>query len=328
MPGLWPNYILKEEVAAIHVKSQIFTAASEIFSPKTNQTMTQKILAAMMVILMISMIVCSQTFAQEELDKAQYRFYYDYAWEFDTLTLNDTREDLIILQVGKNISKSYSYHTFRSDSLRATPDGKKVIRESINKVVREQMATGERLDPPYRRRMGTMVYKNHPEGEMTVTDAISGSYYIYTDELHSQNWQITDSTKTILDYTCQKAISDFRGRRWIAWFAHDIPISDGPWKFSGLPGLIMEVFDTEKHFQFTIVAIEQVENDPIVFSPVVLEYGIFGKHEETSRIAFLRGFFRYIHNVAEITNAELGHDIFDTSSSGRQQRDFLERDYW
>ena len=278
--------------------------------------------------IVVALLITSPTASsQKVLDQAQYRFYYDYAWEFDTLTLNDTREDLIILQVGQNISKSYSYYTFKSDSLRATPDGRKVFRESLNKFVRERMA-GVRSNPPYARRMGTMVYKNHPEGEMTVTDAIGGSYYIYTDELHSQIWHITDSTKTILDYTCQMAVSDFRGRRWTAWFAPDIPISDGPWKFSGLPGLIMEAHDTKKHFHFTIVGIENVKDDPIVFSPVVIEYGLFGKHEETSRIAFLRGCFRYAHNVAEITNAELGMELFDTSSSGRQQRDFLERDYW
>lgn len=265
---------------------------------------------------------------QEVLDQAQFRFYYDYAYEFDTITLNDTREDLIILQVGQNISKSYSYYTFQSDSLRATPDGRKVFRESLNRVIREQMARGERPNPPYYRRMGTMVYKNHPEGKVTVTDAIGGSYYIYTDELNPQIWEITDSTKTILDYTCQMAVSDFRGRRWTAWFAPDIPISDGPRKFSGLPGLIMEAYDTEKHFHFSIAGIENMENDPIVFSPVVLEYGIYGKHEETTRIAFLRGRFRYIHNVADITNAKLGHDLFDASTSRRQRRDFLERDYY
>jgi len=278
--------------------------------------------------LVVSNIISSLAFSQELLDEAKHRFYYDYTYEFDTITLTDTREDLMILQVGQNVSKSYSYYTFRSDSLKDTHDGRKVFRESINTFVREQMARGERPNPPYVRRMGTMVYKNHPKGRVTVTDAIGGSYYIYTDELNPQIWEITDSTKTIMDYSVQMAVSDFRGRRWTVWFAPDIPISDGPWKFGGLPGLIMKAYDTEKHFHFSIVGIENMENDPIVFSPVVLEYGIYGKHEETTRIAFLRGCFRYIHNVADMTNAELGHDLFDASTSRRQQRDFLERDYW
>lgn len=90
------------------------------------------------------------------------------------------------------------------------------------------------------RRMSTFVCKNHPQGKMTVTDGLSLQDYIYEDELNAQNWQFVDSTKTILDYPCQMATCDFRGRQWTAWFAPDIPISDGPWKFGGLPGLIME----------------------------------------------------------------------------------------
>jgi GLPGLI family protein len=182
--------------------------------------MALKKVLAMMPIFFGIMIISSQTFAQQELDKAQFKFYYEYAWEFDTLTYNDTREDLIILQVGQNISKSYSYYTFQSDSLRATPDGRTVFRESLNKALKEQMARGERPNPPYYRRMGTMVYKNYPVGQVTVTDAISGNYYKYTDELNPQSWEILDSVKTILDYPVQMAVSDFRGRRWTAWFTH------------------------------------------------------------------------------------------------------------
>jgi GLPGLI family protein len=283
---------------------------------------------AMMPIFFGIMIISSQTFAQQELDKAQFKFYYEYAWEFDTLTYNDTREDLIILQVGQNISKSYSYYTFQSDSLRATPDGRTVFRESLNKALKEQMARGERPNPPYYRRMGTMVYKNYPVGQVTVTDAISGNYYKYTDELNPQRWEILDSVKTILDYPVQMAVSDFRGRRWTAWFAHDIPISDGPWKFSGLPGLIMEAYDTKKHYHFNIVGIEKVDEEPIVFSPVVLSYGSFGKFEETNRIVFLRGLYSYLNNMPFIMNAQLGIDVFDVSSASSRTHDFIERDYW
>ncbi|MFW6369969.1 MAG: GLPGLI family protein [Bacteroidota bacterium] len=279
------------------------------------------------IIVIAVFFLIKPVFSQEVLDKAHYKFQYEYSYHFDTLNKSDVRNDLIILQVGENISKSYSYHTFRSDSLRATPDGDKVFRESFFKVTREQMARGERPNPPYRRRMKTMVYKNYPQGQMTVTDAIDANFYKYTDDLHAQTWQTMDSTKTILDYPCQMAVSDFRGRRWIAWFANDIPVSDGPWKFSGLPGLIMEVYDSEKHFHFTLVGIEQVENEPIVFSPVILSYQSYGKHENTTRIDFLRGLARYHGNMITIMNVELGEDTFDQSRSNVRHNDFLERDY-
>ncbi len=42
------------------------------------------------------------------------------------------------------------------------------------------------------------------------------------------------------------------GRLWEAWFSPDLPFSEGPYKFSGLPGLIMKVKDARGHYEFTI----------------------------------------------------------------------------
>jgi GLPGLI family protein len=65
------------------------------------------------------------------------------------------------------------------------------------------------------------------------------------------NWQIQKKEKQkILNYTCYKAIGKFRGRNYIAWFAPDIPVEIGPWKFRGLPGLILKVSDTNNFFSF------------------------------------------------------------------------------
>jgi GLPGLI family protein len=290
--------------------------------------MTPKQLTATTFMILGSLIINTHAFAQEVLDKAQYRFHYEYAWEFDTISLNNTREDLVILQIGQNISKSYSYPSFYYDSLRSSPDGERAMRQIRQELAISMVETGKPPKGFVSGGIANRVYKNYPEGQMTITDRISANQYMYNDELHAQSWHITDSTKTILDYTCQMAVSDFRGRRWIAWFAPDIPISDGPWKFSGLPGLIMEVYDSEYHHRFEMVGIENVENDPINFSPVILGYQLFGKYEETTRIAFLRAKFRHIRNMPDIMNAQLGVDTFDASSPSSHPHDFLERDYW
>jgi len=279
-------------------------------------------------LLATSLNINSIAIAQEVLDQAQFRFYYDYFFEFDTITLNDTREDLIILQVGQNISKSYSYPSFYYDSLRASPDGERVMRENRRELAISVVETGKPPKGFVRGSMVTRVYKNYPEGQMTITDRISSNHYVYKDDLNSHVWQITDSTKTILDYSVQMAVGDFRGRRWTAWFAPDIPISDGPWKFNGLPGLIMEAYDTEKHYRFIIVGIEQVENEPIVFSPVVLGYRLFGNFEATTRLDFLRGLVRYWWNSSAIMNVELGKTTFDETSDSSRPHDLIERDYY
>ena len=56
-------------------------------------------------------------------------------------------------------------------------------------------------------------------------------------------------------YKCKKATTNFRGRDYIAWFSEDIPINDGPFKFNGLPGLIVEIYDTEAKYSWIIKSI-------------------------------------------------------------------------
>lgn len=62
------------------------------------------------------------------------------------------------------------------------------------------------------------------------------------------NWILKDDTKKIGSFTCQKATILFRGRNYIAWFTEEIPVHFGPWKFQGLSGLILEIYDVDKVF--------------------------------------------------------------------------------
>ncbi len=289
--------------------------------------MAPKPFTAMMFIIMIIVIISPQASAQEALDEAYFKFYYEHVWQFDTIKKNDTRESLIILQVGPKVSKSYSYSSFYHDSIRATPDADRAFKKIADELAISVVKTGK-VPKSFVSGMATKVYKNYPEGQVTITDKLQSNLYIYTEDLHPQHWEITDSTQTIMDHPCQMAVSDFRGRRWIAWFAPDIPISDGPWKFSGLPGLIMEVCDKENHFCFTITGIESVEEEPIVFSPPVSSSGSPGTYEQTTRIGFLRGEYRYWWNSSAIMNAELGIPVFNETSASSRQHDLIERDYW
>jgi GLPGLI family protein len=68
---------------------------------------------------------------------------------------------------------------------------------------------------------------------------------IYKDSVKI-NWEITDSTKEIEGVKCMLATAKFRGRNYHAWFALSIPLPFGPWKFGGLPGMIVEIQDDKK----------------------------------------------------------------------------------
>ena len=79
----------------------------------------------------------------------------------------------------------------------------------------------------------------------------------YTEEYPLQQWELTDELQTIQGYSCQKATCHWRGRDYEAWFTSEIPIRRGPWKFGGLPGLIVKISDAKKEYNFELVRLER-----------------------------------------------------------------------
>lgn len=61
------------------------------------------------------------------------------------------------------------------------------------------------------------------------------------EKLNKFQWKLTDGSKKILGYDCRKATTNYRGRDYIAWFTTVLPFKAAPWKFHGLPGVILEV---------------------------------------------------------------------------------------
>jgi len=84
---------------------------------------------------------------------------------------------------------------------------------------------------------------------------------VYHEDADFMQWQIAKDTLTKAGLLCQKAMLDFGGRHWTAWFAPEIPISDGPYKFCGLPGLIISVADTEGNWRFDLMELKKVERE-------------------------------------------------------------------
>ena len=270
-------------------------------------------------ILLLASLTVQATAREPMIDRAHMKCLYRYVYTFDTLK-NELRDDLLILQIGKEVSKCYSYYTFQCDSLRRTPDGAKVWSELFRRATEKDGIYG---DFPHVR-MSTYVYKNYPTGQMTITDRISLQDYCYVDSLHTQTRMMGDSTREVLGYTCQQATADFRGRHWTAWFATDIPVSDVPWKLGGLPGLILEAYDEGKQHVFTAVGLERVKDEPIIFNQPFR-----GNHrfEQTNRLEFLRMERRFLMDSNSFIQMETGIDLLGDEPNQVIRYDLLERDY-
>ncbi|MGO1594994.1 MAG: GLPGLI family protein [Sphingobacterium sp.] len=80
------------------------------------------------------------------------------------------------------------------------------------------------------------------------------------------NWELSEQTDTIGDLVCQIPYTNFGNRNWKAYCNPEIPISDGPYKFSGLPGLIVRIVDGKGHWDFTLSSIESGRSSSQPFS--------------------------------------------------------------
>lgn len=81
--------------------------------------------------------------------------------------------------------------------------------------------------------------------------------YRYDEHFPSMKWTLSQDTLTICEHKCQKATCHWRGRDFVAWFTIEIPVSRGPWKFGGLPGLILKIYDTDHLYTFEAIGIEK-----------------------------------------------------------------------
>ena len=273
------------------------------------------------VYLLLLASLAVQAVARDPLiDQAYMKCLYRYVYLNDTLT-GKTKDDLLILQIGKSISKCFSHYSNQVDSLSVLPNGDMIIGKMIN----DAMNNGEFMRGNYpHKRLKTYIYKNYPEGRMTVTDGLILQDYRYVDSLHTQTWTMGDSTREVLGYTCQQATADFRGRHWTAWFATDIPVSDGPWKLGGLPGLILEAYDEGQQHVFTAVGLERVKDEPIIFNRSFVGNQ---KFEQTNRLEFLRSKKKSLMDLNGYIQMETGIDLSQGKPQKVMRYDLLERDY-
>jgi GLPGLI family protein len=107
----------------------------------------------------------------------------------------------------------------------------------------------------------------------------------YEENIDLQQWEILEDTLTVCENLCQKATCTFRGRKYVAWFTMNIPISNGPWKFGGLPGLILKIYDTDNIYVFECVGIEYHKEKYIIRKWDYSEFKFTkGKRENTLKL--------------------------------------------
>lgn len=217
--------------------------------------------------------ICSS--AQEKpskntIDQASLRCYYAFSKKKPT-DLKPYRVDTMVLDIGSEFSRFYDPARLGRDSLVSAKinqtDASTIKSINIYKgesskdlsgmvgTISSNTAEGESVQ----------IFKNKRTNQLKVLDYVGmRQQFLYTDSLDKTLWKIAPDTATIASYKCQKASLNYRGRVYTAWFTTEVPVNDGPWKFSGLPGLIVKVSDTEGLFSFQLVGLQQLPHPQLI----------------------------------------------------------------
>ena len=211
----------------------------------------QKLLKATLLLLYIifqvnNKLTIAQVFDHKylRLDKAKYLVEYSQKAIPDSTDPELVRGGTMCLFVGDSISLYMSRSRYMIDTILRRITNRDEYREYLRNPNRPHTATLY------------MIYKNFQGEKITTIEPILTDTYKYVESFSAINWKIEDETSVINTYKVQKATCRFGGRNWVAWFCADIPINDGPYKFCGLPGLIVKLNDTRDYYTYTLQKIE------------------------------------------------------------------------
>lgn len=222
--------------------------------------------------------------APEVLDSVQFQVLYKVNQKFLKEREAQIVIDTMALDIGKVWSVYYNLLRDKRDSLdthyrynkRSDARGWWRFQTNDEALQARLEAKKEPVDIQNQRKFGepAKIFKNREKKEIITIDdgplemPDTHTLFRFTESIPPQNWKIEDDTLTVMNYLCQKAIAEFRGRSYIVWFTTDIPINDGPWKLYGLPGLILKAKDDKEIFDFEAIGLKRVSNELI---RVVLE---------------------------------------------------------
>ena len=199
-------------------------------------------------VALLVLLTGGTSLSAQDADSVLARVYYQFVHVNDTTNRDNPVKEEVVLRLGKHSSR---YKNSVLDRVR-----KKKTKE-------EEQAAAAAPGP-------TRVYTGMPmavvkgmgfsdeeyiqelnDSKYITTASLATQQYMFENPLPKIDWKIaSDETKTIGGYTCQKATGDYAGRTYTAWFAPDLPFRNGPWKLSGLPGLIMEAKDSRNEVMF------------------------------------------------------------------------------
>lgn len=240
------------------------------------------------------------------IDTATLKVEYDYryrAYPKDTIFYNEPS----ILLIGDKFTEYIPSSSHERNKVIRIPSDERKDKTGMNFSAMQGSSKGM----PYAKTHCFNIFKNRLNSNLNLRHWGSPNYQYSENNIDFQ-WEIKQETKEILDYSCVKAEGRYMGRDYVAWFAPDVPISDGPYKFHGLPGLILAIEDTQQDHVFLVRSISQYEAR--IIQSFTHEYKPYGKWI----LKFIRKCKIAINNGYDYFTPELKQPIIPNTPKKRE----------
>jgi len=205
--------------------------------------------------ILFFIVSCKSLYAQS--DKAQLKIAYQ-------MVISSKKSD----QSGDDSRRVYNYSllcnsekSVYADS--ALKDFYKVLRK--NRIQQQTPDLSRDIYPKSK----SSVYKDRQN--LIATLPIGSNLYTFPEP--NLKWEvIPNEKKNILGNTCFKAktLTD-TGKLYYAWYCPEISIPDGPFRFKGLAGLVLEVHNEDSTLMIEAVKIEKSDEiiEPIAYAGAI-----------------------------------------------------------
>lgn len=188
---------------------------------------------------------------REIMDTSNLSILYEYSYNTD-IENPKKAYDLQLLQIGNKVNRFYSRNGEFRDS---------VNHDNLLIFLKTGEEQGFNIDF---KKNGRPIYSDiftyKDENKRLISERFQDVDYRYTENIDNIEWELLPQTDTISGYRCHKATCTFRGRNWHVWYTLDIPYGYGPWKLSGLPGLILKAKEQDGLFCWEAIGIERPVN--------------------------------------------------------------------
>ena len=244
---------------------------------------------------------------QDSIDMSSLVAVYDYecqTQDADGKAVTDKMK--VCVQVGQHCTRSFPYRKFLKERERAE-------NRTLEFMEGYDFAGPEEI-PLLRAESYCFipeVWTDYPEGMTTLRDHIVPTIYETREVRKPINWTLTNDTMTVGDYLCKMATCELHGRKWVVCYSEDIFTTAGPWKLSGLPGMILKAEADGGIHRFTLASIHRTTT-PIYYETSAITMKTSEEELIKNRIKTFCNSL-YLNNprnyIADCSSADIVYDI-------------------